>query len=279
MKPAEDELHCGSRRCDQRQGYRRPGSVTSRSWTFLPRFLAAKSARAIRAAKARTEARQHWKPGRAPGAQPGTMAARPRQLRCRTRAIGSYKREFGVPDGRDRSFTRSGQRIMKHAGGGSEQSYNGYTAVDAEHQIIGWRRVDQLRRGRSGARWACWQQFRPAPEKCRPRRWRMRDSVVGCSGKVADHHGDVIVALGREGREDAKVNAKTHPHTAAIAAGKLKTEQGSGLPPAQVDRGGSNGWIKGGDGIASVQHRGTWTRCKPSGLVCMALNLRRMAYL
>ncbi len=25
---------------------------------------------------------------------------------------------------------------MKHAGGGSEQSYNGYTAVDAEHQII-----------------------------------------------------------------------------------------------------------------------------------------------
>ena len=42
-----------------------------------------------------------------------------------------------MPDDRDQeSFTDPDSRIMKHAGGGSEQSYNGYTAVDAEHQII-----------------------------------------------------------------------------------------------------------------------------------------------
>ena len=41
--------------------------------------------------------------------------------------------------------------------------------------------------------------------------------------ELADHHGEIIVALGREGREDAKVNAL--PHTAAMAA-KLKREQG-----------------------------------------------------
>lgn len=35
-----------------------------------------------------------------------------------------------------RGFTDPDSRIMKHAGGGFEQSYNAHTAVDAERQII-----------------------------------------------------------------------------------------------------------------------------------------------
>lgn len=131
-----------------------------------------------------------------------------------------------MPDDRDQeSFTDPDSRIMKHAGGGSEQSYNGYTAVDAEHQIIvaaeltncaadsqallGMLAAVQANTGEMPAQTLADAGFRS-------------EAVLA---KVADHHGDVIVALGREGREDAKVNAKTHPHTAAIAA-KLKTEQG-----------------------------------------------------
>ncbi|MEA9342946.1 transposase, partial [Pseudomonas aeruginosa] len=89
----------------------------------------------------------------------------------------------------------------------------------------------------------------------------------------------VIVALGREGREDAKVNAKTHPHTAAIAA-KLKTEQGD----AAYRRRKSiveapNGWIKAVMGLRQFSMRGLDKVQAEWKLVCMALNLRRMAYL
>ncbi len=170
-----------------------------------------------------------------------------------------------MPDDRDQeSFTDPDSRIMKHAGGGSEQSYNGYTAVDAEHQIIvaaeltncaadsqallGMLAAVQANTGEMPAQTLADAGFRS-------------EAVLA---KVADHHGDVIVALGREGREDAKVNAKTHPHTAAIAA-KLKTEQGD----AAYRRRKSiveapNGWIKAVMGLRQFSMR-AWTRCKPSG--------------
>ncbi|XYJ92165.1 hypothetical protein AEMCBJ_32055 (plasmid) [Cupriavidus necator] len=60
--------------------------------------------------------------------------------------------------------------------------------------------------------------------------------------KVADHHGEIIVALGREGGEDAKVNAI--PHTAAMAA-KLKTEQGeAACRRRKAIAEAPNGWIR-----------------------------------
>ncbi len=136
MKPAEDELHCGSRRCLIAPRLPTTGSVTSRSWTFLPRFLAARSAwrRSGRQRRA-PEARQR-EADQARGRSEDD-GRRPRHPDGSDKGGGSYKREFGVPDDRDQeSFTDPDSRIMKHAGGGSEQSYNGYTAVDAEHQII-----------------------------------------------------------------------------------------------------------------------------------------------
>lgn len=89
----------------------------------------------IRAAKVRLEQRQQ-EADRARGRTPDDD--------CRLRHPGGspkrgkrYKLDFGVPEaGAQESFTDPQGRIMKHAGGGFEQSYNGHTAVDAHRQII-----------------------------------------------------------------------------------------------------------------------------------------------
>ncbi|SFU32111.1 hypothetical protein SAMN05216552_1001425 [Pseudoduganella namucuonensis] len=48
-----------------------------------------------------------------------------------------YKRAFGVPeDSAQENFTDPDSRIMKRAGGGLDQCYNGQTAVDVHAQII-----------------------------------------------------------------------------------------------------------------------------------------------
>lgn len=62
--------------------------------------------------------------------------------------------------------------------------------------------------------------------------------------KVADNHGEALVALGREGKDDATINATKYPHTAAMAA-KLKTAKGDAADrrrKAIVEP--PNAWIK-----------------------------------
>lgn len=90
---------------------------------------------------------------------------------------------------------------------------------------------------------------------------------------------EVVVALGREGKEHAEVDAQQYPHTAAMAA-KLQTEQGRAAyrkrnwiaePP--------NGWIKNVLGFRQFRMRGLHRVRAEWKLVCMALNLRRMAVL
>ncbi|WP_124038618.1 IS1182-like element ISKpn6 family transposase, partial [Klebsiella pneumoniae] len=225
MKPAEDELHCEIKALLDR-AKATDDQERNEPELDIPAEISRREKRleAIQAAKARLEARQR-EADQARGRSEDD-GRRPRHPDGSDKGGGSYKREFGVPDDRDQeSFTDPDSRIMKHAGGGSEQSYNGYTAVDAEHQIIvaaeltncaadsqallGMLAAVQANTGEMPAQTLADAGFRS-------------EAVLA---KVADHHGDVIVALGREGREDAKVNAKTHPHTAAIAA-KLKTEQG-----------------------------------------------------
>ena len=90
---------------------------------------------------------------------------------------------------------------------------------------------------------------------------------------------ELVVALGREGKEHAEIDAQQYPHTAAMAA-KLKTEQGRAAyrkrkwiaePP--------NGWIKNVLGFRQFSLRGLHRMQAEWKLVCMALNLRRMAVL
>jgi hypothetical protein len=90
---------------------------------------------------------------------------------------------------------------------------------------------------------------------------------------------EVVVALGREGRQQAAVDAEAYPHTAAMAA-RLETEPVKAAyrrrkaivePP--------NGWIKAVLGFRQFSFRGLAKVEAEWKLVCMALNLRRMAYL
>ena len=87
------------------------------------------------------------------------------------------------------------------------------------------------------------------------------------------------MALGREGKEHAEIDAERHPPTAAMAA-KLKTEEGRATcrkrkrkwiaePP--------KGWIKNVLGFRQFSMRGLHRVQAEWKLVCMALNLRRMA--
>ena len=87
------------------------------------------------------------------------------------------------------------------------------------------------------------------------------------------------MALGREGKEHAQVDALQYPYTAAMAA-KLQTDEGQAAyrkrkwiaePP--------NGWIKNVLGFRQFSLRGLHRVRAEWKLVCMALNLRRMAVL
>ena len=97
--------------------------------------------------------------------------------------------------------------------------------------------------------------------------------------KLATMPCEVIVALGREGRTQVTIDANKYPHSAAMAQ-RLQSEQAKAAyrrrkaivePP--------NGWIKAVLGFRQFSLRGLHKVGAEWKLVCMAVNLRRMAYL
>jgi transposase len=232
----------------------------------------------IAAAKARLEARQReidTARGRTPDDE-----RRPRDPDGTAKRGGKYKRDFGVPaDADQESFTDPDSRIMKHAGGGFEQSYNGQTAVDAEHQIIV---VAELSDSAADS-----GQLPAMLEAVECNLGALPAQALADAGyrseatleKLADSPCEVIVALGREGRENAKIDAEHYPHTAAMAA-RLQTAAGEAAyrrRKAIVEA--PNGWIKAVLGFRQFSLRGIEKVRAEWKLVCMALNVRRMAYL
>jgi len=190
---------------------------------------------------------------------------------------GRYQREFGVPEPKaQENFTDPDSRIMKRAGGGFDPSYNAQTAVDDTAHIIVAAEL--------GNNAADVGQLLPMLQAVKdnlgelPRQgladagYRSEDNFA----KAKDAATELVVALGREGKRQAQVDAGTHPHTAAMAA-KLQTADGRAAyrrrkwiaePP--------NGWIKNVLGFRQFSVRGlkkVQAECK---LVCLALNLRRM---
>ena len=88
---------------------------------------------------------------------------------------------------------------------------------------------------------------------------------------------EVIVALGRESKKQASIDADKRPHTAVMAA-KLQSAEGRAKyrrrkaivePP--------NGWIKHVPGFRQFRFRGVEKVRSEFKRVCAALNLRRMA--
>ena len=232
----------------------------------------------IGAAKARLEARQ-----READVQRGRSEdddRRPRHPDGMPKQGPSYKRAFGVPkDDAQESFTDPDSRIMKHGNGAFEQSYNGHTAVDAEKHIIVAAELSQNAADSDrlpALLEAVQANLEALPQQTLADAGFRSEAVLE---QLAEMPSDLIVALGREGRANAHIDAQQYPRTAAMAA-RLQTAPVKDAyrrrkhivePP--------NGWIKSVLGFRQFSLRSfAKAKCEWK-LVCMALNLRRMAYL
>ena len=191
---------------------------------------------------------------------------------------GRYKRPFGVPEDKDQdNFTDPDSRIMPRAGGGFDASYNAQTAVDeAAHIIVAAELTN------------CASDAGELPTMLRA----VKDNLGALPAQALADTGykseavfdalagsgcDLVVALGREGKQALRFDPERSPHTAAMAV-KLQTDEARQAyrrrkwiaePP--------NGWIKNVLGFRQFSLRGLHRVRAEWKLVCLALNLRRMA--
>jgi len=226
----------------------------------------------IQAAKARLEelqAQADREKGRDPDDQQrrGDGAGRP------------FKRPFGVPqDKAQDNFTDPQSRIMK-MGGSFEQCYNAQAVVDADSQLIvaiglGNNAADN-------------EQLVPMVEAVKENFGELPQRVLGDAGfrsedafaKLATetYEGmEVLVALGREGKKQAAIDPQKYPATVRMAE-RLASQEGQAhyrRRKAIVEP--VFGWIKHAMGFRQFSLRGLDKVAGEWGLVCLALNLRRM---
>lgn len=239
----------------------------------IPAEIARREARlaAINEARRRLEQRQREvdaERGRHPDAKP--RGGRP------------FKRPIGVPeDQAQENFTDPDSRIMKRAGGGYDASYNAQTAVDDAAHIIVAAELTNCSSDAGelpGMLQAVQENLGALPEQALADTGYKAEAVFEALAASASAC-DLVVAVGREGRPTLRFDPQRSPHTAAMAA-KLQTDEGKAAyrrrkwiaePP--------NGWIKNVLGFRQFSLRGLHRVQAEWKLVCMAMNLRRMATL
>ena len=233
---------------------------------------------AIEAAKARLQERQRQMDtlrGRSEGDE-----RKPKDKSGKPRGGKPYQRDFGVPPAKAQdSFTDPESRIMKRAGGGFDYSYNAQTAVDESNHIIVAAEV--VNTSSDVHQLVSVLQAVKASTQADPQQvladagYRSEEEMAKLAKERPDT--ELVIALGREGREQAKpMDAQRYPHTVAMQA-KFQTDKGKAdyrkrkwiaEPP--------NGWIKNVLGFRQFSMRGLEKAKAEFKLVCMALNLRRM---
>lgn len=190
---------------------------------------------------------------------------------------GRYSRAFGVPkDKAQENFTDPDSRIMPRAGGGFDPAYNAQTAVDdTAHIIVAAELINNASDARELP--AMVQAVKNAlgvyPEQTlADAGYRSEAMFQALAGRT-----ELIVAIGREGKGHRAISDVTLPLTAAMAH-KMKTPEAResyrkrkwlAEPP--------NGWIKNVLGFRQFSLRGLQQVQAEWKLVCLALNLRRMA--
>jgi IS5 family transposase len=168
---------------------------------------------------------------------------------------------------------------MKRAGGGFDYSYNAQTAVDESNHIIVAAEV--VNTSSDVHQLVSVLQAVKASTQTDPQQvladagYRSEEEMAKLAKERPDT--ELVIALGREGREQAKpMDAQRYPHTVAMQA-KFQTDKGKAdyrkrkwiaEPP--------NGWIKNVLGFRQFSMRGLEKAKAEFKLVCMALNLRRM---
>ena len=132
---------------------------------------------------------------------------------------GRYKREFGVPEPKAQdNFTDPDSRIMKRAGGGFDASYNAQTVVDEQVKIIV---AAELSNNAADV-----GQLVPMLEAVKVNTGKAPEQALADAGyrsednfqALAGSGTELVVAMGREGKRCAEVDAQKTPHTAAMAA-------------------------------------------------------------
>lgn len=191
---------------------------------------------------------------------------------------GKYKRDFGVPkDSAQENFTDPDSRIMKRAGGGFDAGYNAQTAVDAAAHIIV---AAELTNNASDA-----GELPRMLQAVQDNAGAMPRQALADTGykseavfeALAGSTCDVLVALGREGKAQVAVDPQRMPHTAAMGC-KLQTDAGrTAYAKRKWIAEPPNGWIKHVLGFRQFSLRGFERVRAEWKLVCLALNLRRMA--
>lgn len=189
-----------------------------------------------------------------------------------------YKYRFGEPKPKaQENFTDPESRIMKRPGGGFDYCYNAQAAVDDTAHIIVAAELTS-----SGADS---QQLPKVLEAVKRNTGADPQQVVADAGyrseavfeALLEHPADLIVALGREGKQEVKIDPNKRPLSAAMAE-KFKSivtqeayrrRKWLSEPP--------NGWVKNVLGFRQFSMRGLVKAQAEWKLVCAALNLRRMA--
>jgi transposase len=246
----------------------------------LPVEIARRAQRlaAIEAAKARLEAHQcevdtargrHERDERKPRHPDGTP-----------RRGHAFQRDFGVPEDSDQtSFTDPQSRIMKQANGGVDHSYNAKTAVDAERQIIVEAELtacaaDSGQLPAMVAVVAVEQILGGLPGTVLAEAGYCSEGALAA---LADKSCEVVAALGREGREQARIDAQRHPQTAKMAERLASAEDRAAFRRRRAIGEVPNGWIKSVLGFRQFSLREIEKVRAEWRLVCLAMNLRRMA--
>lgn len=191
---------------------------------------------------------------------------------------GRYKRPFGVPeDTAQENFTDPDSRIMKRAGGGFDASYNAQTAVDETAHIVVAAELTNI--GSDAAELpkmlaAIKSNLGQLPRQALADTGYRSEAVFE---QLAHGEAEIVVSMGREGKQQLKFHHDRNPYSAAMAA-KVQSDAGKEAyrkrkwiaePP--------NGWIKNVLGFRQFSLRGLHRVQAEWKLVCLALNLRRMS--
>jgi Transposase DDE domain len=226
----------------------------------------------IQAAKARVEERQAQadrERGRHPedGQRRGDGAGRP------------FKRGFGVPEDKAQdNFTDPESRIMK-LGGSFEQCYNAQAVVDADSQLIVASGL--------GNNAADNEELVPMVEAVKDNLGELPKTVLADTGfrsedsfaklETEKYEGmEVLVALGREGKDQAAIDPKQYPATVRMVERLASPEGQAHYRRRKAIVEPVFGWIKHAMGFRQFSLRGLDKVTGEWGLVCLALNLRRM---
>jgi IS5 family transposase len=166
---------------------------------------------------------------------------------------------------------------MKHAGGGFDYSYNAQAAVDDTAHIIVAAELSNSAADSVQLPTVLAAVLRDAGADPR--------QVLADAGyrseatfeQLREHPVDLIVALGREGKKDVKIDATKRPLCAAMAEKFASLETQSAYRKRKWLSEPPNAWVKSVLGFRQFSMRGLAKAQAEWKLVCAALNLRRMA--